>query len=104
MMNYKGMQLPLTHCNLDTGDLTQKLHTIESVTFDPCIVTFKNGVVLDWKYTKEEFDNYIENLEYPMSKEPWYSQKTKEFNKLIEEEVDRVIKETLESDLDNSKS
>lgn len=68
-MNYKGIQFPLTYCDPDTGDLTQELHTIESVTFDPCVVTFENGVVLPWEYTREEFDTYIEATKLPTTKD-----------------------------------
>ena len=48
--------------------------------------------------------NLIEIIKDLQSKEPWYIQKAKELKELIEAEVNKVIKETLESDLDNSKS
>lgn len=64
-MNYKGIQLPLTHCNPDNGNLTQELHTIESVSFDPCMVTFENGITIPWEHTREEFDIYIESIKLP---------------------------------------
>jgi len=42
---------------------------------------------------------------YRQSKaEPWYIQKTEEFNNLLKEEVDKLMIEIMERDLDNSKS
>ena len=65
MMSYKGIQLPLMNYDSDTGDYNKKLHTIVNVTFDPCMVTFENDIVVPWEHTKEEFDIYIESLKLP---------------------------------------
>lgn len=64
-MNYKGIQLPLTHCDPNNGDLKQELHTIKEVTFDPCMVTFENDITIPWEHTREEFNIYIESLKLP---------------------------------------
>ncbi len=64
-MNYKGIQLPLTSYDSDTGNYFKKLYTVVDVTFDPCIVTFDNGAKIPWNHTKEEFDLYIESLKLP---------------------------------------
>lgn len=68
-MNYKGIQLPLTSYDSNTGNYFKKLYTVVDVTFDPCIVTFDNGAKVPWNHTKEEFDLYIETLKFPSVKE-----------------------------------
>jgi len=62
MMGYKGIQLPLMNYDSDTGDYIKKLHTIVDVSFDPCMVTFENDIVVPWEHTREEFDIYIESI------------------------------------------
>jgi hypothetical protein len=64
MMGYKGMQLPLNTYD-ENGNFVKELYTIAGVTFDPCVVTFENGVVIPWDHTKEEFDIYVESLQLP---------------------------------------
>lgn len=54
--------------------------------------------------TSQNLYKLVEIIKELQSKDPWYIQKTEEFNELIDEEIDRVIEETLSSDLDNSKS
>ena len=68
-MNYKGIQLPLTSYDSNTGNYFKKLYTVVDVTFDPCIVTFDNGAKVPWNHTKEEFDLYIETIKFPSVKE-----------------------------------
>lgn len=68
-MNYKGIQLPLTSYDSDTGNYFKKLYTVVDVTFDPCIVTFDNGAKVPWNHTKEEFDLYIETIKFPLVRE-----------------------------------